>query len=194
MNKKNLILSLVILIAAFLAGWVLYTYIPIFSEEKEQVSETEYLPNKPTEASPGAWNPGPGYRQMISLLEMSAEQASQFSQIEKNYRQKVSGLAQELDSIDNLILTEIQKKNPDEAKLDQLASRSGEIQYQLKKATTQHFLQIKNICHPKQVEKFNQVISEIDRYRKGLRRGPRDGRGMGPRDGTGRGRQERGCR
>jgi len=184
MNKKTTILSIVILIGAFLAGWALYTYVPALTEQgKTSAEETGQIQ---TNSSSGQINQGPGYRQMVSILEMSPDQASRFSEIESNYRQKVSELTQQLDSVDSAILSEVQKEDPDKEKLENLAARAGEIQSALKKATTSHFLQVKEICTPEQREKFNEVISDIGRFRQGRRQGPRDGRG--------RGRYGRGCR
>ncbi|MFO8001846.1 MAG: periplasmic heavy metal sensor [Marinilabilia sp.] len=184
MNKKTTILSIIILIVAFLAGWALYTYVPAPGNEED--SSTKESPRQiQTDASSNHIAPGPGYRQMVSILDMSPEQASQFSEIESHYRQDVSDLTQQLDSIDTAILSEIKKENPDKEKLDQLAASAGEIQYALKKATSTHFLRVKELCNPEQREKFNEVISDIDRYRHGRRQGPRDGRGQG-RQGRGR--------
>lgn len=177
MNRKTTILSIVILVVAFLAGWALYTYVPAFTQQEK--TSTEERGQIQTNNSSGNINGGPGYRQMVSILDMSPEQASQFSEIESNYRQKVSELTQQLDSIDTAILSEIQKENPDKDKLEQLSARAGDIQYALKKATTSHFLEVKEICTPEQREKFNEVISDIGRYRQGRRQGPRDGRGQG---------------
>ena len=183
MNKKTTILSIVILIVAFLAGWALYTYVPALTEQgKTSAEETGQIQ---TNSSSGQINQGPGYRQMVSILEMSPDQASRFSEIESKYRQKVSELTQQLDSVDSAILSEVQKEDPDKEKLENLAARAGEIQSALKKATTSHFLQVKEICTPEQREKFNEVISDIGRYRQGRRQGPRDGRGP-RREGRGR--------
>ena len=179
MSRKSIILSIIILIAAFLGGWALYTYIPAFGKEEDlsTSSKTEASEQIQTDSSSTRITPGPGYRQMVRILDMTPDQAAQFSKIESHYRQKVSGLTQQLDSIDTAILDEVQKENPDKEKLDHLATRAGKIQYALKKATTSHFLQVKKLCTPEQREKFNEVISEIDRYRQGRRQGHRDGRG-----------------
>jgi len=188
MSRKSIILSIIILIAAFLGGRALYTYIPAFGNEEDlSTSSTTELPEQiQTDTSSNHFTPGPGYRQMVRILEMTPDQADQFSEIESHYRQNVSGLSQQLDSIDTAILDEVQKENPDKEKLDHLATRAGKIQYALKKATTSHFLQVKELCTPEQREKFNEVISEIDRYRKG--------RGQGPRNGSGPKRERRGRR
>lgn len=187
MSRKSIILSIIILIAAFLGGWALYTYIPAFGNEEDlsTSSTTEVAEQIQTDSSSHQFTPGAGYRQMVRILNMTPDQAAQFSEIESHYRQKVSGLTQQLDSIDTAILSEVQKENPDKEKLNHLATRAGKIQYALKKATTSHFLQVKELCTPEQREKFNEVISEIDRFRKGRGQGPRDGRGP-RRDGRGR--------
>ncbi|PRZ01412.1 Spy/CpxP family protein refolding chaperone [Marinilabilia salmonicolor] len=175
MNKRQIIFFILISVIAFVVGWGLFQwwYSPPVSSTDEEQTETVYR-NIPGSTNPGV---GAGFNQMVSVLEFSEEQIADFSQIERQYRQQAALYLEQLDSIDLNILDEIKKEHPDENRLDELAEKSGDIQFALKKATSDHFLQIKELCTPDQRERFNEVISGIDRYRRG--RGP--GRGPGNR-------------
>lgn len=182
MSKKQTILIIVILVSAFIAGWVIYTrVIPSGSQDKSVIYTS--ADNEDDTFSQNTPN-GPGYRQIVRILDLSPEQTREFSKIEGRYRNDVAKYTRQLDSIDLSILEEIKKENPERQKLDSLAAQTGEIQHALKKATTDHFLQVKNLCNPNQREKFNNVISDIDRFRRG--QGKSHGRGQGRQQGRGR--------
>jgi Spy/CpxP family protein refolding chaperone len=181
MSKKQTILIIIILAAAFIAGWMIYTRIIPSKNQNTQISYTP--PGNKAETVPSNTPNGPGFRRMVRVLELSPEQIEAFSEIEARYRKQMATYTRQLDSIDLTILEEIKKENPDREKLDSLAAKTGEIQYALKKATTDHFLQVKTLCTHTQREKFNNVISDIDRFRRGQRQGP--GRGQGRQPGRG---------
>ncbi len=175
MSKKQTILVIAILAAAFMAGWAIYTrFIP-----SESPKDTEQFPTEENVKISTSSNTqkGPGFRQMVRTLDLSEEQTKQFSDIEGEYRNEVSEYMQQLDTIDLMILEEIKKENPDQQKLDSLAARTGAMQHALKKATNNHFLQIKRLCTPVQREKFNNVLSDIDRFRRGQKQRPSRGQG-----------------
>lgn len=179
MSKKQTILIIIILVIAFIAGWGIYTLVVPSATREAPVSDIPA--NKQADTASFNAPTGPGFRQMVRILEFSPEQTQEFSKIEGQYRTRVANYTQQLDSIDLDILEEIKKDNPDRQKLDSLAARTGEIQHALKKATTNHLLQVRTLCTPSQREKFNNVISDIDRFR----RGQGHGRGQGRQQGRG---------
>jgi hypothetical protein len=187
MSKKTTIAIIIILVAAFSAGWAIYKWVNPISEQKETIfsQEVTYTDTSPANNT----TPGPGFRQMVNVLNFSKEQALAFSHIENRYRQQMAEYMAQLDSIDLAILEEVKKEKPDRERLDSLAARAGEIQYALKKATSEHFLQVRDLCTPDQKERFIQVISDLDRYRRG--RGPGNGPRQGQQDQRG---QRRGWR
>ncbi len=181
MSKKSIILIIAIMVLAFAAGWGLYMWFSYPQQQNVQMIDPERIP-----VTSDSFNqsPGPGFRQMVNVLDLSASQTNEFHKIESRYRQNMHRYTQQLDSIDLAILEEIKSENPDQEELDSMAARTGEIQHTLKKATTDHFVQIKELCTPAQREKFNEVLSDIHRFRKG--RGPGFGRGQGRQQGRGR--------
>ena len=186
MNKKTTIATIIILVAAFAAGWGIFQWFNTTSGQKETIFRQEVTYSDTSSAN--NTTPGPGFLQMVNILDFSKEQARAFSKIESRYRQQMAKYTAQLDSIDLAILEEVKKEKPDREKLDSLAARAGEIQYALKKATSEHFLQVRNLCTPKQQERFMQVISDLDRYRR------RRSFGNGPGQGRGQRGQRRGWR
>ncbi|SFE72111.1 hypothetical protein [Thermophagus xiamenensis] len=178
MNKKTIIVTILILLGAFLSGWFIYQCWKPNNIPSGEASGSISSLNEDTSGSNNI-SAGTGYYRMINLLGFSKEQSVNFLQTEGQYRQKMTEYINRLDSIDLAIIREIQKEKPDKNQLDSLAYQSGKIQYALKKATYEHFIQIKNLCTPKQQERFMEVISEIGQYRRGQGRGEGRGNGKG---------------
>ena len=174
MSKKHIITTILILAVAFLLGWGIYVWwTPFSGSQQGQVNNEQGFGNVSSRPGMGG---GAGFNRMVNVLELSKEQIDTFTVIERRYRKQMSLYMEQLDSIDLNILEEIKKKQPDRKRLDSLASTTGKIQYALKKATSNHFLEIKSICTPEQRERFNKVISDINQYRRG--RGQGTGRGQ----------------
>ncbi len=173
MSKKSIISTILILAVAFLVGWGIYLWCTPFSGlGKVGVNNEQGFGNVFSRPGMGA---GTGFNRMVNVLDLSEEQIEALTGIERQYRRQMVIYMEQLDSIDLNILEEIKKEHPDRERLESLAAMAGEIQYALKKATSNHFLEVKNICTPEQRERFNEVISEINQYRRG--RGPGAGRG-----------------
>ena len=171
--------------AAFIVGWAIQRWFNPFSSSPSFYNNTSSNP-APTNMGGGQ---GQGFRQMASSLNLSEEQISSLSEIEAGYRNRMHKYMQLLDSIDLAILDELKSNSPDEDKLDSLATKAGSIQFQLKKATADHFLAIKGLCTPQQKERFNEVITDINKFKRGRGMGKGQGQGMGwRRQGQGRDR------
>jgi Spy/CpxP family protein refolding chaperone len=182
MSKKTIIIIVVILLGAFLIGWGIQRWLNPFSSSRS--SELEVL-SPSTKNQVANIQRRQGFRQMINILKLTNEQISDFSHIELAYRAETQIYIHQLDSIDLEILEEIKSENPDEEKLNVLTTSAGTIQSRLKKATVDHFLRIRALCTPQQRERFNEVITDIDKFRRG--QGPGCGMRYG-RKGRGRGR------
>ncbi len=184
MSKKQIVVAVLVLVMAFAAGVVLYQYWNPFSgsQEAENVI-SEACPDIPGQGGMGA---GTGFNRMVSILDLSEDQITVFSKIERQYRQQMLSLMGQLDSVDQHILEEVKREKPDKTKLDDLAVTAGQIQYEIKKATADHLLEVKNICNPDQRARFDEVISEINQFRRG--------RGYGNGQGYGRGGKRKGWR
>lgn len=181
MSKKPIIVTVLILMAAFFAGWAIQRWFNPFSKSASVGDNTSSVS---VQRGMGAGQ-GQGFRQMVSALRLTDEQISVFSEIESAYRTRMHTYMRQLDSIDLAILEELKSKFPNEEKLDSLASRAGHIQYHLKKTTADHFSAIKNLCTPDQKKRFNEVINDLNKFKRGQGQGR--GQGFGRR-GQGRGR------
>lgn len=182
MGKKQIITTILILAIAFLVGWGIYLWWTPFSGSTQvAVNNEQDFGNASSHRGMGT---GAGFNRMVNALDMSEEQIDTFTGIERRYREQMALYMEQLDSIDLNILEEIKKEQPEKERLESLAATAGEIQYALKKATSNHFLEVKSICTPEQRERFNEVISDINQYRRG--------RGQGAGRGHSRGGQRRG--
>ena len=165
--------------AAFLAGWAMQRWLTPFSTSpgsEKSVSSVTHQRNM-------GMGQGQGFQRMVNTLELNQKQTNDFSEIESLYRNKMHDYMQQLDSIDLALLDELKKENPNILKLDSLAAEAGRIQTRLKKTTAHHFLAIKKLCNPEQKERFNKIIKDLNKFKRGQGHGP----GYGRR-GQGRGR------
>ncbi len=186
MKNKALIKAIIIILLAFLAGWVIYKLI---SPPAPTVATTtpDYYPSTGHRGG-GAAGTGIGFGQIVTMLDFTDAQTAAFSEIERDYRIETNIYMATIDSLDQEIITELTKNNPDERRLNQLAQASGEAQHAIKKNTIEHFMALRQICEPAQIEKFKEIFLQLNRYRQGPGHG--QGRGRGQRYRRGRGWQQ----
>lgn len=94
-------------------------------------------------------------------LKLSDEQFDQFRVIHKTNMIKSRKIAIELSGKRREMMTEIAKENPNQEKLDGIAKEIGELHYQLKLNTINHFLELKEICNEEQQESIQRLFMKL---------------------------------
>lgn len=103
-------------------------------------------------------------------LNLSDEQFILFRKINQEYAGLTRIKGRELQENRHILLHEVSSPNPDQYKIDSIARVIGDLHYNLKIITSEHFMELKAICNPEQQEKlqrlFFRMISDQDGERE----------------------------
>lgn len=165
-TKKYLIIILIIFL--FLINISALTTILIRRNQMVRVPERERQIHEPDRRMA---------RGIRNEFNFSDHQFAKFGEINKDSFRKNYHLIKGIDSIRFIILEELSLENPDQEKLDSLVFEAGQLHMQLKRNTINHFLQLKEICTPKQeqvlLRMFNMMY-ERDMHTPGPQHRRRD--------------------
>lgn len=156
MNKQTKKTLLVLLVIVLVVVNISALVTIIFSEKRD-------LPlNKPfdNEISEEIESRGM-YRFIKDELKLTDEQFDQFRVIHKTSMLKSRKIAVELNNKRQNMMSEIAKENPNLEKLDTIAKEIGELHYNLKLNTINHFLELKDICNEEQQESIQILFMRL---------------------------------
>lgn len=94
-------------------------------------------------------------------LNLRFEQMDTFRQLNRSFNQNAWQINHDLEALRILMVEEMGKENPDQAKLDSVSTQIGELHTKLKKATIDYYLSMKNECDEQQREKLNNIFMSI---------------------------------
>ena len=94
-------------------------------------------------------------------LNLTDEQFSQFQEINSKNMQESHKIAIDLNELRIEMMNELAKKNPNQNKLDFIASEIGNLHYELKKLTIKHFLELKEVCNKEQQDKLLNIFMKV---------------------------------
>lgn len=165
--KKQLIIgTIVILIIINISA--LFTIILHNRTERKHFSEEAFQDNNPRQQ-------GMNYF-LRNELNLNDDQYNSFQEINRTYFKKSRDIALELNSNRILMIEEIAKENPNLDKLDQIAKEIGNLHYELKTNTIDHFLELKSVCNDEQQiilqQFFLKLINDQDQEQFRRREGP----------------------
>lgn len=118
------------------------------------------------------------HRFIKEQLNLSESQFEKFQEISNNNMIKSQSISIKLNEKRHEMIDEIAKINPNPKLLDDIAHEIGDLHYELKKTTINHFLELKEICSDDQQEKlqrlFMKMTQEQDMVHDRMERGPRE--------------------
>lgn len=107
-------------------------------------------------------NPRPPVRDFLKEeLHLTEEQAQQFEELRKQHFLQSKAITDEAHQLKRAMLDELFSSPPNLAKVEELTEEIGEKQEELEQLRFQHFLALKSLCQPEQVEKLRALIEEI---------------------------------
>ena len=116
-------------------------------------------------------------------LSFNSEQMSRFVEFNPVFRENVSCINMNLNTLRQKMLSEMASGKYDTIRLNTLSDSIGILHANLKKVTYKYYLEIKNICDQQQQEKLEQLFSRMfandsrmGQYGKGGQQGRRRGR------------------
>lgn len=122
-------------------------------------------------------------------LGLTQDQRNSFLQFNREFNQEARGLTDKMNTLRHRMVQEMAASNPDRGKLDKICNDIGSLHSQLKKATVDYYLKMKNVCDSEQQKLLSNLFERmlnsdgnIEMMRPGF---GRQNRGMG----NGRGKQ-----
>lgn len=94
-------------------------------------------------------------------LNLTENQFEVFQNASRNNMIKSQEILSKLDDKRVEMMNEIGKRNPDSEILDKIAHDIGDLHYELKRLTINHFLQLKEICNDDQQENLHRIFMQI---------------------------------
>jgi len=94
-------------------------------------------------------------------LGFTPEQTVKLNEIHQDFEKVAQSLSKQMEDKQILIVEELSKPAPDTVVLTKLADEMGGIYIQLKHQSIQHILQMRGICNPGQIEKFNRLTRKL---------------------------------
>jgi Spy/CpxP family protein refolding chaperone len=97
-------------------------------------------------------------------LNLTNQQVFQFNEIREQNATKKSALKEIINQDKDLLNIEMFNKNCDDQKLLALARKIGDNEYRIELSKINQSKQLKAICNPQQLEKFEELVKEIRDY------------------------------
>ena len=119
-------------------------------------------------STPKGPRPGPRVK-LHQVLDMDKKQGKEFAGLIDKHRSIINGLDLEMSQVRAELYTLLASEN--HSLKDSLSHELSKLQQQVELAHFEHFLDLKGILRPDQLEKFNDLTEEISKL-IGARPGP----------------------
>ncbi len=94
-------------------------------------------------------------------LDLTDEQARQFEELRQQHFEQSKVIADANQQLKRALMEEVFAAVPDTAKMQELAGEIGAKQTEIETLRFNHFLELKALCQPEQLEKFQALFYEI---------------------------------
>lgn len=152
-KKRILVYGLIFLLVVNLAGVGTLIYFHIQSQEDISMS-----------ASRGSGK-GPVNAYIKEKLQLTDEQYQRFKELKQQSSNNHQQIVRQLRNQRKEMLDELSKTHPDTNKLKQIAHQMGALHEQLKNATIDHFLNMKQLCRPEQERELLNIFRNMHKGR-----------------------------
>lgn len=98
---------------------------------------------------------------IVSRLNLDAEQQIQFEKSMHEHQAKIEKLDDSIRSIRTQLYHLLPNRTPDLARKKELIAQYMGIQAQVEETHWQHFIEIKQLCHPNQLADFARLTNDI---------------------------------
>ncbi len=99
-------------------------------------------------------------RILIERLELNAGQINKFHQLKRGFHDDVSKEMVKLQEMRVAFFDELENDNPNRQKLEQYAEEIGGNHEEIKKASIDHYMEIKKLFSPRQQEIFFGILKQ----------------------------------
>jgi len=109
----------------------------------------------------GGHNDGPK-KMVIKRLGFDAEQSAEFEKLIDAHKASIANTEKSIRQSKDALFASI--ANPNDALKDSLINRLGELQRDIERAHYTHFIELKSICRPDQIDEFNQFTKQFSKF------------------------------
>lgn len=102
-----------------------------------------------------------GSRFMAKEIGFDEAQQELFTKSRREFREKAEPLHKNLGELNSLLINEVTSTNPDTLKCRELSNQIGIIHTRIKIESYNHFLKVRSIAKPTQVNKLNRFYREL---------------------------------
>jgi hypothetical protein len=95
------------------------------------------------------------------FLELDKEQFERFRIVRHHFQMKARNITEELREKKAEFLKELDRKNPDAGKIQEISNEIGQLHATLKLETGKYYLQLKTICNDEQQQKLHHFFLKI---------------------------------
>lgn len=170
---RTLVWVIVILLATNLSMAVTFLYHKQQDKKAAQQTETNAI-EVPTEQRT---------RFFREQLNLSPEQTNQFRELNRTYNRTAREITIELEKLRTEMVDEIGKKEPDSLQINEITKSIGELHTQLKNATIDYYLRMKEACNDEQKIKLNEIFKSMLKQNEDIKLPRQQGRyGRGHRN------------
>lgn len=155
MNKSKLLRNFVI--AILIINMVIISYLLINSN-----GFPRNLPPKPREI-------------VIEKLDFDTNQIKEYDRTITKHQNKIRNLDDSIRIAKNELYTKLKSSSSKITTNDSLINQINNYQKEIEITHYNHFIEIKKICKPEQLEKFNALTEELSKIFSGKRK-PKDGK------------------
>ncbi|TLU53510.1 MAG: periplasmic heavy metal sensor [Chlorobium sp.] len=104
-------------------------------------------------------------------LALTPSQALSFRQLRRQHFIKVRPEIESIALLKQQLVEESLKENPDNTKLDNIASSIGFRQIALERELAEHFHELAKVCTPTQRDSLKQILNQLTAHKQAMRMG-----------------------
>ncbi len=117
--------------------------------------------SRPACETPGCETRNQPGKVLQSALGLTAEQAEKVAAINEVYQQAAGPVSASIKENRGLIITEMEKENPDTAAINTLIRQLSELQIALQKENVRQYMELKKVCNSEQAQKLSAFYREL---------------------------------
>lgn len=98
---------------------------------------------------------------IIEKLHFNASQIAVYEKTIRQHQQKIHDLDDAIREQKNLLYSMLPEKNADTKKVDSIINHIAQLQKEIEHTHYNHFLEIKKICTPEQLQDYDALTEEL---------------------------------
>ncbi len=94
-------------------------------------------------------------------LNLGQDQMDTFRELNRNYNKTAWRVTHQLEALRAEMVRELGKENPKEKTLESISEQIGKLHTNLKKETSDYYMQMKEVCNDEQQIKLNEIFMSM---------------------------------